>query len=239
MSKYGIVYCAVNINNGKRYIGKTASTIKRRKYQHEILAFYKKKNGYKSNTYFHRALRKYGKENFRWEVLGYFDESMLSQMETHFIKLLESFSHLGSGYNKTYGGEGTVGIVRDDTCRKNMSIARLGKPTTGMLNKHHTVESKKKMRDKKIGKFATKETRKKMRDSHMGEKNIFFGRRHSIESRIKIREGRSSVRLTKEDVRNIKYSLSNGSTCSDISRLYKISKTQAKRIRNGKWESLY
>ena len=59
-----IVYCAINLSNPNRvYIGVTAKSLECRKYHH----FYAAKHG--SALHFHRALRKYGKEGFNWQII--------------------------------------------------------------------------------------------------------------------------------------------------------------------------
>lgn len=58
-----IIYKATNIINNKVYIGQTIHPLSVRKSQHERSHEY----GYK--TAFSNAIRKYGKENFKWEVI--------------------------------------------------------------------------------------------------------------------------------------------------------------------------
>ena len=60
---YGIIYKCTNLINGKIYIGQTIKGLKRRKALHEITA--DKNRGF----YFHNAIRKYGKENFKLEII--------------------------------------------------------------------------------------------------------------------------------------------------------------------------
>jgi hypothetical protein len=54
----GRIYQITNKINNKKYIGKTIKSLSTRFYNH----CYASKNG--STTYFHKALRKYGKNNF-------------------------------------------------------------------------------------------------------------------------------------------------------------------------------
>lgn len=57
-----IIYKATNILNGKSYIGLTTRDLNERKLEHL-------RHTYTENTYFHKAINKYGKENFIWEVI--------------------------------------------------------------------------------------------------------------------------------------------------------------------------
>lgn len=60
---YGIVYCALNIVNGKRYIGQTTRDLDKRKKEHISLS----KNG--SKFAFHLAINKYGEDVFEWSII--------------------------------------------------------------------------------------------------------------------------------------------------------------------------
>lgn len=90
------IYKATNKINGKIYIGKT-SNFKVRKWQHERC--YEKED-----CVFHRAIQKYGKENFEWEII---DEALglenVYGLEKKYIKKYNS--HIKeNGYNMTKGG---------------------------------------------------------------------------------------------------------------------------------------
>jgi len=100
MTKYspirkGIIYCATNLTNSKTYVGQTIHDLSVRKKEHESSA--KRKDGF----LFHRAINKYGKENFKWEIL--YEGVCLNRAEQFFICLLKSADSL-SGYNLTKGG---------------------------------------------------------------------------------------------------------------------------------------
>ena len=58
-----IIYKVTNIINNKIYIGQTIHSLNIRKSQHERSHEY----GYK--TAFSNAIKKYGKENFIWEII--------------------------------------------------------------------------------------------------------------------------------------------------------------------------
>ena len=57
-----LIYKVTNTVNGKSYIGQTVQPMNVRKGGHLYSAFQQN-----SNFYFHKALRKYGKENFEWK----------------------------------------------------------------------------------------------------------------------------------------------------------------------------
>ena len=93
-----IIYKATNIINNKVYIGQTIHPLSVRKSQHERSHEY----GYK--TAFSNAIRKYGKENFIWEVI-YETNSIedLNEKESYYIKYYKSLV-TENGYNLKGGG---------------------------------------------------------------------------------------------------------------------------------------
>lgn len=93
-----IIYRATNKINNKSYIGLTTRSLQERKLEH--LRHY-----LSENTYFHRAIQKYGKDNFDWEVLDNSASTIqeLKELETYYILKFNTLSP--SGYNMTNGGE--------------------------------------------------------------------------------------------------------------------------------------
>ena len=104
---FGIIYRAINCINGKMYIGKTTRDLQVRANRHYQDAFFTD-----SNTYFHRAIRKYGKENFTWEIIDRAnDKDELNEKERFWIDHYHTFVHFENcnGYNMTIGGDGMSG----------------------------------------------------------------------------------------------------------------------------------
>ncbi len=99
---YMIIYLVTNLINQMKYVGQTIRTLKQRKSSH--LSSSKKGSTY----YLHRAIRKYGAENFKWEVMyNASSEEELNEKETFFIKEYNTNSQ--DGYNLTEGGRGIRG----------------------------------------------------------------------------------------------------------------------------------
>lgn len=93
-----IVYKATNKINGKVYIGITTHSLEHRKKIHI-------RDSKRIDTYFYRAIRKYGKDNFTWEVIDRAEsKEELSELEKYYIKLYDSFDNKEKGYNTTSGG---------------------------------------------------------------------------------------------------------------------------------------
>jgi hypothetical protein len=91
-----IIYQITNKTNNKRYIGKTKNSIQSRFHSHVSYA------KYGSPSYLHRAIRKYGKENFSIVVLeeNIKDENHLNVREIFWIE------KENPEYNMTKGGDG-------------------------------------------------------------------------------------------------------------------------------------
>ena len=104
-----VIYVAVNIKNGKAYVGKHGhgkdgqSFAASRKKDHE-------KPQDDRHTYFAYAMRKYGPESFEWYILWHGDASYENDMEVFLISPEGVHTRLkadnGWGYNLMKGGDG-------------------------------------------------------------------------------------------------------------------------------------
>ena len=91
-----LIYKATNLINNKSYIGQTTTSLKQRKKEHETSS---------KLTYFHLAIKKYGKENFTWEILeNNLTFDILNEREKYWIKFYKS-NDKTFGYNLTEGGD--------------------------------------------------------------------------------------------------------------------------------------
>lgn len=148
-----------------------------------------KRWGYKGSGYkdqvFYNAIQKYGWDNFQHKIIA---ENLTAEeaksLEISLIKELES--HVSkNGYNVTLGGDGFLGVKR------------FGEDNS-FYGKHHTEESKKKMREHHhdykgsngpfYGKHHTEESKKKLREAHLlkpGEHRCNYGRHTNSDERKK------------------------------------------------------
>ena len=173
-----IIYQAHNPVTNTFYVGKTVKNLEHRKRQHIVEAGLKR-----NNSYFHKAIRKYGFYIFNWYVLEETNnKEELSKLEIRWIKLLKDCGH--KIYNLTSGGDGGS----TNTYRKGKPLSEETKlkisvglkkyfetnnnPTKGTHpeGRPHTEESKNKIRLSKLGHSVSKETRIKLRDSNLGKK---------------------------------------------------------------------
>ena len=87
------IYKVTNKVNGKVYIGQSVDI--GRRWRAHMTA--------KDDIYFHKAIQKYGVENFEWEVIEKCKKSELDERESYWIEYYDSFNN---GYNCTKGGDG-------------------------------------------------------------------------------------------------------------------------------------
>lgn len=162
-----IVYKHTNKINGKCYVGKAINSWEYRWKNH----LYDSKCG--SELYFHRAIRKYGYEEWTHEILEELETELFClASEMYWINFFDSANPV-LGYNMTLGGEG---VRPNDETKLKMSISHKGKP----LSKEHSQN----IGLAQIGKKHSKESKEKMGRS--GEEHHFYGKKHSEETIIKM-----------------------------------------------------
>ena len=95
------IYKITNNLNGSIYIGKS-NNLERRWKDHQRLAFTPDQKQY--NKVLYRAMRKYGLNNFSFEIIELLqDYSISGQREKYWIQYFDSYK---SGYNQNEGGDG-------------------------------------------------------------------------------------------------------------------------------------
>ena len=95
----GIIYKATSKTSGKSYIGQTTTTLSNRISGHKHKALY----GNDLNNHFHNAIRKYGINDFVWEVIDTSDDyELLNEKEQYWINY---FDTINIGYNILAGGQ--------------------------------------------------------------------------------------------------------------------------------------
>jgi len=179
-----IIYRTTNLINQKFYVGKDT---------------HNNPNYYGSGKRLKLAIKKYGIENFKKEVLEVCDTlELLNEREKFWIKELNAISE---GYNISLGGDGGDTISnnpRRDEISKKISESNKGK-FVGKTNsketrekisnaikgrfagdknpnygKNHTDEAKDKIRKKALGRVVSDETRKKISIKNKGKKGVVW-----------------------------------------------------------------
>lgn len=113
-----LIYKATNTVNGKIYIGQTTRTLKKRMSEHKHNAIYNKKKG----NHFYSAIRKYGWDAFKWEVIEECNSvEEMEQAEKKWITHYKS-NDREYGYNKSTGGEhSSLGVIRTDAQKRKIA----------------------------------------------------------------------------------------------------------------------
>jgi len=98
----GYIYKITNLVNNKIYIGKTVVSEPRRWQAH---VWYAHNDIKKDCPYLCNAINKYGKENFKREIIEEIDDKNLFEREIYWINYYASNNH-EIGYNLDNGGIG-------------------------------------------------------------------------------------------------------------------------------------
>lgn len=145
-----MIYIITNKTNGKQYVGKTSKSLEQRWYQHC------KNADYGINTHLCKAIRKYGKENFRIEFLC----EGLDEEETFAIR------KINPAYNMTKGGEGG-----DTSSSPNYQEALKQRNMKGANNPNF---GKRGNRSPNFGKVRSEEQKQKYREAYKGKRIPVF-----------------------------------------------------------------
>lgn len=157
------IYKIENLLNHKVYIGQSKYIEKRWK-NHQITAFNSNDKGYDYPLY--RAIRKYGIENFSFQVLEECSPEQLNEKEKYYISSYNSFFE---GYNQTMGGDGSsngqlkdqvIGVIKDlettnmyhhEIAKKwNLSVEMVQGINTGRYWKHNRIYPIQSLEQRKI-----------------------------------------------------------------------------------------
>lgn len=163
---YGYIYKTTNLINGKIYIG-----------QHKANKF--DTNYYGSGKYFCHALNKYGKENFKIELIEWCEtQSQTNSRERFWIKKFNSRDK-SIGYNITEGGDGWRGIHHTKLSKQKISKSKIGiTPNREYLTLNNEIKGKisntlkeyyKTHDNPRKGIHLSDETKEKLRQANLGK----------------------------------------------------------------------
>lgn len=183
------IYMTTNLITNEKYIGKHY--------------------GFENDSYLgsgkilQRAVQKYGKENFKREIL-YFsqDAQENNQKEKEFIQAHNAVKDR-TFYNISAGGDGGDIFHTLPLKQQEMLKERARRQCTGsknpMYGKHHSEETKNKLRQIDKAYTQTQEYRENMSKVTSGEKNGMYGKHHTEESKQKMSDAKKGKKLGKEN----------------------------------------
>ena len=127
--KFGYIYSFTNLINDKRYIGLTTNPELRKSRHIE----YSKDINCQAPLY--RAIRKYGLENFKFEIIEHdVPIELLSEREKFWIK---EFDSMNNGYNSTPGGEGGNTYAKKTSEEMEIIGRKISEALKGSNNGNH------------------------------------------------------------------------------------------------------
>lgn len=140
------VYKITNVINGKVYVGQSWDTRKR-------WGDHRDQVGLNSSCYIHRAMRKYGIDSFKFQILAVPDsQEVMDELEEYFIRLFDS-TNPKKGYNLRTGGAGWR--PNEETRKKMSEVQLLRTQAPGyvhpMQGKTHTPEVRKAQSERMTG----------------------------------------------------------------------------------------
>lgn len=175
-----VVYMLKNKINGKIYVGETKRALEVRVNEHIKGVI---------DSCIHRAIAKYGIENFEVAVLEECDSiEELKEREIFWIRELNS--KVPNGYNLTDGGDGGLGHVVTLETRLKISKSKTGKPghppsekqlqtssengrkSKGRKLRPHTEEEKKHLSELLKGRKISEKTRAKLIASNWNRRTV-------------------------------------------------------------------
>lgn len=213
------VYTIKNAANNKTYVGSSVD-FKARIRQHKKQLDKNKHH----NVHLQRAWEKYGKNFFIFSLVEECDVSLLLEREQHWIDFFET-TNRKKGYNICPNAGSCLGCKRTDEVRKNMSKGKIGRP----------------------GPKHSQKTKNLLHDMRCGEKNPFYGKKHTDETKKKISEygkrkrcGRDNPMSNPEYVEKMKKTMlsvsyrwsgdNNPSKRPDVREKIRLSKLGTKKV---------
>ncbi len=184
------VYRIRNVINNECYFG-SATDIHVRWKKHLTLL----KNKTHHSIRLQRAWDKYGRENFKFEIVLLCDvasyrrrkkaeEPFLAKGEYNICKFVDRLPEMKGEKHWSFG------LPRPEDTRKKISENAKerfkNKENHPMYNKTHTVASKKKMSDAAKGRVFSEELKALWSEQRTGEKHRMYGKHHSEETKRKI-----------------------------------------------------
>lgn len=199
---YWTIYCHIHRESGRRYVGLTKKTWRKRWNQHVYTSGKSVKNGI---SHFANAIRKYGKEAFDHEVLEISNSlEEANAREQYWIEFYDTRNPV-KGFNLALGGHYSSHPIKNPWDRPEyrakctgrvLSLKQRAAISSRMTGQEKSSDVKKKISASLRGRTLSDETKKKISESGKGkildletrskisESNT--GKRHSEESKLRM-----------------------------------------------------
>jgi group I intron endonuclease len=184
--RYNYSYITTNLLNGKQYVGDHSTD--------------NLNDGYLgSGTYLQKAIRKYGKENFKREILEQFNTKQEAfEAQEKWINEYNTLSPKGYNLSPT-GGIGVTNCFSPKSLQK-MSESRKGK--------RHSKETKEKMSISQTGRTFSPKSLQKMSESRKGKSPWNKGIPRTDETKRKISQTEKGKKMSEESKKKISKAMS-------------------------------
>lgn len=183
------IYLTTNLITNEKYIGK---------HHGELNDSY-----LGSGIILQRAIKKYGKQNFKREILYISKDNEENNLkEVEFITKYNAIEDR-TFYNLAPGGDGgdifhSLPLERQKEIKAAAKNRNSGEKN-GMYGKHHSKETKEKLRQIDKSYTQTDEYRQNMSKLKSGEGNGMYGKKHTEESKKKMSEAKIGKKIGKEN----------------------------------------
>jgi len=150
VKEFNFVYVTTNLINGKQYIGDHSTDNINDNYLG-------------SGKYFLKAIKKYGRTNFKREILEQCNSKHAAiELQRPYINKYDTLAPKGYNISPAGGlGSGGIGIKLSEIHKNNIRKSLIGKNK----GKRHSIEAKEKIRKAAKGRILTEETKQKMSKS--------------------------------------------------------------------------
>lgn len=188
------IYQLVNQVNGKRYIGSAIDL-----YDRERCHYKDFKKGVHRNNYLQKAYNKYGKDNFKFEILLHCSKENLLFYEQ---RAIDAYDFRNELYNIAPIAGNSLGIKRSDETRGKISQSRKGEKS--WLYGKPGITRGRKLSEEHKGKLSKAGKGRKLSEEHKRKIGLAHkGCKHTEESKEKVSKAKKGKKLSEEHKKSI------------------------------------
>ena len=189
------IYLLINSVNNKVYIGQTWSSLH--------IRMGRNGSNYKNSFYLYAAIKKYGIDNFHYQVLGQCNsQSVADYLETHYIQQYNSRDS-EMGYNLKQGGSAGKHLlatkIKISNTLKNRAIAWTPEMAASRIKaiSNYWLGKKRIPHNEKW----KKENSRRMKIRHTIVPHPMLGKHHAEDSKVKMRKANLGIKRSLESIK--------------------------------------